>query len=346
MSFVWPMMLWGLLALPALLLFYLWLWRRHRQLALRYAGLDMVRAALGGRRQWRRHLPPLIFLLGLAAMLVAAARPVALITLPITEQTIVLAMDISGSMRATDVAPNRLAAAQAAARSFIDVLPGDTRVGLVAFAATAALVQAPTRNRDDLGAAIARFQLQRGTAIGSGLVLALSTLLPDAGIDLRLLADDGSGMPPKAEPGGAEAKPAAAPVPPGSHGHGAIVLLTDGERTTGPALDVAAKLAADHGVRVYTVGVGTTEGGVVGYEGWSMRVRLDEASLKAIADTTRGEYFHAADAEQLRSIYRKLGSRLTLQTRNTEVSALLTGVGGALMLLAATLSMWWFRRIL
>lgn len=343
MSFVWPALLWSLLVLPVLAAFYVWLWRRHRRQVLRYAGLDMVKSALAARSAWRRHLPPLLYLAGLAAMLVAVARPSAVITLPVTEQTILLAMDISGSMRATDVAPNRLAAAQAAARSFVEVLPGDTRVGIVAFAATAALVQAPTRSRDDVLAAVDRFQLQRGTAIGSGLVLALATLLPEAGIDPRLLVDDGE----PASPG--ERKddgPPREPVPAGSYPYCAVVLLTDGERTTGPTVEVAAKLAADHGVRVYTVGVGTAEGGVVGYEGWSMRVRLDEASLKTIADTTRGEYFHAGDAEQLRNIYRKLGTRLTLEEKYTEITALFTAVGAALMLLAALLSMLWFRRIL
>lgn len=340
MSFVWPALLWSLLLLPVLVVFYLWLWRRHRRLVLRYAGLDMVKAALGARQPLRRHLPPLLYLLGLAAMLVAVARPSAVITLPVSEQTIMLAMDISGSMRATDLAPNRLAAAQSAARSFVEVLPADTRVGVVAFAATAALVQAPTRSHEDVLAAIERFQLQRGTAVGSGLVLALATLLPEAGIDLSLLVEDGEPAPKAAD------GPAPAPVQPGSYNYGAIVLLTDGERTTGPTVDAAAKLAAGHGVRVYTVGVGTADGGVVGYEGWSMRVRLDEASLKAIADTTRGDYFQAADAEQLRRIYRKLGSRLTLQEKHTEVSALFAAGGAVLMLLAALLSMLWFRRIL
>ncbi|ANQ86027.1 VWA domain-containing protein [Azoarcus olearius] len=341
-GFAWPELLWLLLILPLLVVFYLVLWRRHRAEVMRYAGLDMVRAALAARRPLRRHVPPLIYLLGLAAMLVAVARPSALVTLPVTDQTILLAMDISGSMRATDIAPNRLAAAQAAARSFVEVLPSDTRVGVVAFAATAALIQAPTRNHDDVLAAIDRVQLQRGTAIGSGMVLSLATLLPEAGIDLRLLAGDGSPPADKPPPG----EPTHAPVPPGSHAYGAIVLLTDGERTTGPPLDFATRLAADHGVRVYTVGVGTAEGGVVGYEGWSMRVRLDEAALKSIADETRGEYFHAQSAEALRTIYRKLGTRLTLQERKTEVSALFAAAGAALMVLAAGLSMVWFRRIL
>lgn len=344
MSFLWPGLLWLLLILPALVALYLLMWRRDRMLVARYAGLDMVQAALAPRRPLRRHLPPLLYLCGLATMLVAVARPSAVITLPVTEQTLVLAMDISGSMRATDVAPNRLAAAQAAARSFVEVLPADTRVGVVAFAATPALVQAPTRSRDDVLAAIDRFQLQRGSAIGSGLVLALATLLPDAGIDVRLLSDDGGGPAKPATPKASE--PPLPKAAPGSHAYGAIVLLTDGERTAGPTVEAATRLAADHGVRVYTIGIGTAEGGVVGYEGWSMRVRLDQSTLKSIADTTRGEYFQAASAEELRSIYRKLGTRLTLQEKNTELSALFAAAGAALVLLAAVLSLLWFRRIL
>lgn len=343
MSFAWPGLLWLLLALPLLVLFYLWQWRRQRRQWLRYAGLDMVAGALGRQRAWRTHLPPLIFLAGLGAMLVAVARPTAVLTLPVAEQTIVLAMDISGSMRATDVAPSRLAAAQAAARSFVEALPQDTRVGLVAFAATAALVQAPTREHEAVAAAVGRLQLQRGSAVGSGMVLALATLLPEAGIDLSLL--DGEDGVPLRRPAG-EAAATRAPVAPGSYRHGAIILLTDGERTVGIEPELAARLAADHGVRVYPVAVGSSEGGVVAYDGWSMRVRLDEAALKAIADTTRGEYFVATSADALQRIYRQLGRKLTLQQRTTEVSALFSAAGAALMLVAAVLSMIWFRRVL
>jgi len=344
MSFVWPRLLWLLLVLPLLVAFYVAILRQQRATMLRHAGLALVQEALQRNRGWRRHLPPLLFLLGLAAMMVAMARPVVVLTLPAEERTIILAMDISGSMRAADVGPNRLAAAQAAAHSFVAAVPKSTRVGVVAFAATAALVQPPTRNHEEIDAAIDRFQLQRGTAVGSGLLVALAAIFPEAGIDVQALA--GEGEAPPLRPGGAPLPPKPPPVAPGSYPDAAIVLLTDGQRTAGPAVEEAVQLVADRGVRVYTVGIGTPEGEVVGYEGWSMRVRLDEATLKGVADATRGDYFHAASASELEQIYRSLGSRLVMKTQQTEVSALFSALGVLMALLAAFLSLYWFKRVL
>jgi len=187
MVFLWPSLLWLLLILPLLVLLYLWLLRRRKVQALAYPGLALVRQALGSRAQWRRHLPPLLFLLGLAALLLAAARPLAVLKLPSEQQTIILAMDVSGSMRATDVEPDRLTAAQNAAKAFIEELPRHVRVGVVAFAGTAQLAQLPTQSHDDLLKAIDSFQLQRGTATGNGIMVALATLFPDAGIDIAAL---------------------------------------------------------------------------------------------------------------------------------------------------------------
>ena len=162
MTFIWPDMLWLLLAVPALVAGYVVLVRRRKKAALRYASLSLVREALGPGQSWRRHLPPLLFLLALVAMLLAVARPSAVVTLPSHHDTVILAMDVSGSMRATDVLPNRLVAAQAAARAFVAEQPRRTRIGVVAFAGTAAVVQAPTSNREEILAAIDRFQVQRG----------------------------------------------------------------------------------------------------------------------------------------------------------------------------------------
>ena len=184
MTFLWPQFLWLLLALPALVLLYLWLLRRRRQASLGHAHLALVRQALGAGTGWRRHLPPLLLLAALGVLLLAAARPTAVVRLPSQQETIVLAMDVSGSMRATDVEPNRLVAAQNAAKSFIAELPRHVKVGIVAFAGTASVVQPVTLSREDLVAAIDKFQLQRATAIGNGIVVALSEIFPDADIDL------------------------------------------------------------------------------------------------------------------------------------------------------------------
>ena len=175
LSFVWPQMLWALLALPLLVTLYVWLLRRRKKMSLRFANLALVKEAMGKRAGWRRHVPPLLLLLAITALLLAAARPHAVITLPSQQETIVLAMDVSGSMRATDVLPNRITAAQEAAKAFVAELPRSVRLAVVSFAGTAAVVQAPTLSREDVVAAIDRFQLQRGTAIGSGIVVSLAT---------------------------------------------------------------------------------------------------------------------------------------------------------------------------
>ncbi len=348
-QFIWPVVLWALLVLPLLVLLYLWLLRRRRQAALRYASLSIVREAMGPGTAWRRHVPPVLLLLALAAMLLAAARPVATITLPSSQQTIILAMDVSGSMRATDVQPNRLVASQAAAKAFLRELPRDVKVGIVAFAGSAQVVQPVTLSREDLNAAIDKFQMQRATAIGSAIVVALSEIFPGE-IDLGSvtwgrMVDPFGGQGRALGQAPAEPKPFQ-PVPPGSYGSAAIILLTDGQRTTGVDTEEATKMAAERGVRVYTVGVGTVEGEVIGFEGWSMRVRLDEESLKAVARETRGEYFHAGTAENLQQVYESLGSRLTVERRETEVSGLLALAAAVLVLLSAGLSLFWFQRVL
>ena len=347
MTFLWPQFLWLLLAVPLLVALYLWLLRRKKKMALRYASLSIVREAIGPGQSFRRHIPPLLFLLAMVAMLVAAARPLAVITLPSAQETIILAMDVSGSMRATDVQPNRLVASQNAAKAFLAELPRTVRVGIVAFAGSAQVVQAPTLSREDLVAAIDRFQLQRATAIGSAIVVALAELFPDAGIDLASMTY-GRDRPRGAtlDQPAKDAKKEFTPVPPGSYTSAAIILLTDGQRTTGVDTMEAAKLAADRGVRVYTVGIGTVDGETIGFEGWSMRVRLDEETLKAIADKTQAEYFYAGTAESLKKVYEKLSARLTVEKKETEISGLLALAAALLALLSGGLSMLWFHRIL
>lgn len=341
LTFLWPDLLWGLLLLPLLVLLYVWLQRRRKKTTLRYANLGLVREALGRRVAWRRHVPPVLLLLALASLLLAVGRPAAVITLPSQQETIVLAMDVSGSMRAADVLPDRITAAKEAAKAFVAELPRSVRIAVVQFAGTAAVVQAPTLSREDVVAAIDRFQLQRGTAIGSGIVLSLATLFPDAGIDLSQITGQRNMPDPAAE----KAAPEFTPVPPGSYPSAAIILLTDGQRTTGPDPIEAAKMAADRGVRVYTVGVGTKEGETIGFEGWSMRVRLDEEALKSIANLTRADYFYAGTAADLKKVYRSLSTRLVVEKKETEISALFAAFGALLVLVSAGLSVWWFGRV-
>jgi len=349
-TFLWPEFLWLLMLLPLLVLLYVWLLRRKKKIALRYASLSIVREAMGKGQNFRRHIPPLLFLMSLAAMLVASARPSAVVSLPSQRETIILAMDVSGSMRATDVLPNRLVASQNAAKAFLADLPRSVRVGIVAFAGTAAVVQPPTLSREDLVTAIDKFQLQRGTAIGNGIVVSLSELFPDAGIDLASMQygrerTRGTSLD-QASKDDKAGKKDFVPVAPGSYTSAAIILLTDGQRTTGVDSLEAAKAAADRGVRVYTVGVGTVDGETIGFEGWSMRVKLDEETLKGIARATQAEYFYAGTAADLKKVYETLSSRLALEKKETEVAGLVALLAAALALLSAGLSLAWFNRIL
>ena len=351
MTFLWPNALWLLVLLPLLVGLYLALIARRKKMALAYSDFGLLKEALGARQSMRRHVPPALFLTALAVMILALARPAAVVTLPSQHETVMLAMDVSGSMRADDVKPTRLAAAQAAARAFIKDTPKTTRIGVVAFAGSAALVQAPTQNRDDVYAAIDQLQLQNATAVGSGILASLKAIFPDQDFDLKVplpmragSAAFGGSRPPTVL--GAPAKVEQKPVPPGSYKSAVVILLTDGQTTTGPDPVEAARLAADRGVRVFTVGVGTPDGQILTGEGWSIRVRLDEDALKVIADLTRGEYFFAGNAPDLKKIYQGLNSKLVMEKKETEITAFFTGVAALFALVAAGLSLLWFNRLL
>jgi Ca-activated chloride channel family protein len=337
MNFLSPEFLWLLIAVPVIAGFYLLLLKKRKQAALRYANLEIVKAAIGRGLWWRRHVPPAILLAALGAMLFATARPTAVITLPTQHETVILAMDVSGSMRANDVEPSRIEAAQAAARAFIAQQPRSTRIGVVAFAGSAALVQPPTSNRHDLRAAIDQLQLQHATAVGSGILVSLKAIFPQEEFELP---------PPGQRRPAKQSFPTAKAVPPGSYAEAAIILLTDGQTTAGPDPVDAARLAAERGVRVFTVGVGTDNGQILNGEGWSMRVRLDEEPLKAIADLTRAEYFYAGSAPDLRKVYETLRAKLVLEKKETEITALFSAIAAAAVLLSATLSLLWFNRVL
>ena len=346
LTFLWPEFLWLLLAIPLLVLAYFWLLGRKKKIALRYASLSIVREAMGQGPSLRRHIPPALFLLAMTLMLLASARPSAVVTLPSNQPTSMLAIDVSGSMRATDVLPSRMVAAQNAAKSFLAELPRHVKVGIVAFAGSAQVAQLPTVNREDLVTAIDRFQLQRGTATGNGIVMSLATLFPDAGIDLQSLQVGRERQRGQSLDADKKEKKEFTPVAPGSFSSAAIIMLTDGQRTTGVDPLEAAKMAADRGVRVYTVGIGTVDGETIGFEGWSMRVKLDEETLKAIANKTQADYFYAGTAADLKKVYETLSSRLTVEKKETEISALLALAAALLTLLSASLSLLWFNRIL
>ena len=354
MRFVWSHLLWLLLIVPVLVAAYIALQRRRASLVPQYSSLALIREAMGPGQRLRRHVPPLLLLAALIMLVAAMARPMAVVTLPSQHKTIMLAVDVSLSMRAADVLPDRITAAQAAARSFVQEVPRSVRVGIVSFGGTALLVQRPTADREALVEAIDRFQLQRGTATGSGLLVSLATLFPEHGIDVESMVL-GPGSRPR-ERGGQLASPLPdpkrtpqatkefVPVAPGSYASAVIILLSDGRRTTGPDPLEIAKMAADRGVRVYTVGFGSVDGAPTGLEGWSAFIRLDEDTLKAVAQITRGEYFHAGTAADLRKVYEGLNAKLVLEKQETEITALFTAAAALLAVAAALLSLLWHHR--
>jgi Ca-activated chloride channel homolog len=353
MTFVWIEALTFLVLLPALIAGYVLLLRRRKKFAVRHPNLPLVREALGPGASIRRHVPPALLLVALALAIVAGARPLAQITLPTHQRTIMLAIDVSLSMRAKDVLPNRMTAAQEAAKTFVQAQPDDVLVGIVTFAGSANLVQPPTRDREELVAAIDRFKMQMHTAIGSGIILSLATLFPDDMLELehKLPSSNprGSGRhvpskDPAAVANGPQ-KPAFTPVEPGSNTSSAIILLTDGRRTIGPDSLDAARMAAERGVRVFTVGFGTAGGAPAEIDGYSIYMRFDEEVLKGIAGITKAEYFHAASAADLKRVYEELNAKYVLERRKIEISALFAALAAAFAVAAGTLSLLWFGRL-
>jgi Ca-activated chloride channel family protein len=333
MSFLWIKLLWLLLLLPVLVLIYILLQRRRKKYALRYASLSLVKEALGRGPGFRRHIPAILFLISITTMVVALARPAATVTLPSQQGTVILTLDISGSMRADDLRPNRIEAAKTAARAFVDRQPVHVRIGVVAFSGTSALVQAPTKDREEVLSAIDRLRIQRGTAVGSGILTSLNAIFEDPDADLSPF----DSVSPSDSP--------FAPRPPGSYTPAVVVLLSDGQSNQGPNPLAAADQAAVSGVRIYTVGVGSPEGSILYFFGRSVRVRLDEASLRTIADKTGGNYFKADSETDLRSIYETISTELVFETEKTELTALFTAFAAVLLLVAGTLSLLWLNRL-
>jgi Ca-activated chloride channel family protein len=333
MEFQWPWMLWLLLLIPVLVALYILAQRRRQRYALKYASLSLVRDALGRGPGWRRHLPPALFLASLAVIAFALARPTMVVTLPSPQGTVILTMDVSGSMRADDLKPSRLDAAKAAALAFIQKQPAGVKIGVVSFSDNAFLVQAPTNDKQAITAAISRLAPQRGTAIGSALLTSLDAVAEEANLEGGEPITDS--LP----------TPTPTPMPQGVYQPAIVVLLTDGESNRGPRpLDIVDQVAA-RGIRVYTIGVGSTEGTVLRAFGRSMRVRLDEDTLKAIATATGGTYYNASTEQDLQRIYDNLGTRLVFTKEQSEVTAAFTGAAAVLLLVAGALSLLWFNRL-
>jgi Ca-activated chloride channel family protein len=319
-TFEWPIGLAAVAAVPLAVFAYLVLDRRRRRAAARWATPALLPNMVAGAPGRIRHLPAAVALLALAAMLIALARPHATLAVPLEEATVVLAIDVSRSMTATDVAPTRLAAAQAAARTFLEGVPDEFRVGVVAFATRPTAVAPATDDREAVTGALRVLQPGEGTAIGEAILLSLQVAAQVPG------EDEGS-------------------RPPAS-----VLLLSDGAQTQGEVTpEDAAAQARRAGIPVYTIALGTDEGVVERQlEGGAIEritVPPDPDTLRSVAATTGGEFFAARDDERLQRVYEELGSRLGHRDERTEVTVAFAGAAGVLLLVAGTLSLLLLRRL-
>lgn len=333
MTFIWPVLLLSLFLIPACVWFYARSDRRRRQALARYGTMGIVQTAVGRSPGWRRHAPYTLLLLGLTLLCIAMARPQAELSLPRLEGTIILAFDVSGSMAAEDLEPTRIEAARAAAIEFVQRQPPTVRIGVVTFSESGFTVQPPTNDQAAVLSTINRLRPERSTSLAAGILASLNTIFVTP------------------EPSGAvysNLTPTPAPTPtpalPGSYESAAIVLLTDGENTAPPAPFESAQVAADRGVRIYPIGIGSAAGAPIEIEGLTYFTQLDEATLQTIAQMTAGEYYNAQDEEELSSIYRQLAPQLVTRPDKTEITALFAGAAVLLLLSGSLLSMWWIGR--
>jgi Ca-activated chloride channel homolog len=366
MTFAWPAVLLFLLAVPVLLAAYVVIGRRRRRRAVTYSSVALIRAARPSRSAWRRHVPFALVLAALAALGVAGARPQVKVDVPVAASSVILAFDVSGSMCATDVEPNRLSAAQAAVRDFVRRQDSGTRIGLVVFSGFAELAVVPTTNHDDLLKAVDSLTTGRGTTIGAAIlkaVDAISQIDPDVAPADRAGAAGSSGSPgASSSPGTGGSGARGTPRAQGSYAPEIVVLLTDGANTRGITPVEAAKVAAERGVRVFPIGFGTTNpttmvcsaqqlggssfenfrpGGFGGLARAGNFLVADEPTLRQVASITGGVYFPASGAGQLQNVLAELPRHVQVQQRTVEVSVAIVGLAALLVLLSVAAATRW-----
>jgi Ca-activated chloride channel family protein len=333
MSFIWPTMLWALLVIPFLIMLYRVIQNRRQQFARLHGSLGLVQQSSGTRE--RRNLPALLFLSGIFVLFLSLARPQVVMSLPKVEGTVILAFDVSGSMSATDFEPTRMEAAKAVGREFVMNQPPSVQVGIVSFSDNGFSVQLPTNDRDAILASIDRLKPERGTSIANGIVISLNTLATINGQDPIIGVDDAPQDAPVFPPP-ARAKPDDSAV---------IVLLTDGENNMDPDPLRAAELAAERGVRIHTIGIGSSEGMNLEVNGFNVFTQLDEATLKQISEITDGTYYNAQTEEDLQTIYENIDPHLVIEAEKTEITAVLAGVSILILLIAGMISLLWFSHV-
>ena len=323
MSFAWPIALSGLALVALALIAYLIAQRRRRRYVVRFTNLDLLENVVADSPRWRRHVPAVLTLLALSALVVGMARPQVAVAVPREEATVILAMDSSGSMTATDVPPDRMTVAREAASSFVDGLPDGFRVGVVSFSNEADVVVPPTSDRDEALRGLSALEADNGTALGDAI--ARSVDLGVTSLDEQLAANS-------------EETPVV------------VLVLSDGANTTGDYEPLeAAQQAVDAGVPVYTVALGTDAGTVEGPDGYggmrTIRVPPDRETLARVAELTDGTFFEAADEDSLQSVYDEIGSQVGIEHEQRELTVFFTAAGAALLLLGGALSTLWFGRI-
>jgi Ca-activated chloride channel family protein len=337
MTFLWPSMLLFLLAVPLLVAFYIWTQRKRSRMLATYGGFGPAQqgaASLGrGVRVWR-HIPPILFLMGLLILIIAMARPQMVVSLPKLEGVVILAFDTSGSMAADDISPTRMEAAKKVSHDFMARQPATIQVGVVAFSDSGFSVQPPTNNAKAVFDALARLQPQRSTSLGNGIQVSLDTIAKFTG---QAPEDSGDFAP--------ELLPTPASVPPGSFSQAVIVLISDGENTSNPDPLIAAQEAARRGVRIYTIGVGSPNGATLKIDGLNIHTQPDESMLRQISEITGGVYYNAATEEDMRAIYDQIEPHFIVKREKTEITSILAGISILVLMAGGFLSMLWFGRV-
>ncbi len=324
MAFLYPEMLLLLILVAALVPVYFQLRRRNALIAARFPGLYSLQGEAVGIHRLRRHLSALLFLLALVSLILGLARPRMALTLPFQYDTVILAIDASDSMALHDISPSRFEAAKTTALRFVSEQPSHTRVGVVAFSAAASVVHAPASKSEAASAAIESLEVQAGTALGSAILVSLKLIFPDIEFDL-------AGADPRPNSSSSSHASSAARVLPASYRHAAIILLTDGKATVGPDPVAATKMAAERGVRIFTVAIGT-----------ALHQSYDKRALQEIARATGAKFFHADEAADLEEIYNGLQSRRLFEKKNTEITALFAAAGALFSLTSGLVSLMWF----
>ncbi len=335
MTFIWPIMLWLLIILPLFVLVYMGLQQRRRSLVSKYGSLGLVQAPGGRAVGYRRHVPPFLFLTGLGILIVSLARPQAVVSLPRIQGTVILVFDISGSMAANDVKPTRIEAAKVTAQKFVDSQPDGVQVGVVAFSDNGLSVQVPTDDKAAVMAAITRLTPARGTSLAGGIYAALTRIAtvgkaPDTHYYNNVTPE------PTATP---------TPVPQGVYSPAIIVLISDGENTQNPNPLQAAQAAADRGVRIYSIGIGTTAGADLSIDGFMVHTQLDEGMLQQISQITSGTYYNAQSEQDLDKIYNNIRPQLVVKPEKMEVTSLFAGVSILVLLIGGVFSLGWLNRL-